>query len=74
MSTPAKLGDAVLEPGNVNTSRNEHLQQSAEQGAAKSDAVDSETPQDEFELAVIAKAWPALPEALCRGILAMVEA
>lgn len=68
-----QLGDTGLEPVDVNTCKQKNLRNSPIESAAESGAVESQKHEIDPDLAKIIVAWPGLPEAAKKYILAIIR-
>jgi len=72
--TLPQVGVTGLEPVDVNYLHTNDLQGSKLSAGAESGALGADLPLIDADLQAIVDAWPALPEAVRAGILAMIEA
>ena len=68
------MGDTGLEPPNVTKLNDNELRHTEDLGGAEAGAGRDNPPHIDVELAKVIEAWPTLPDAIKRAILAMLDA
>ena len=67
------MGRSGLEPNGASTSRGKHLGNPPKSSGADSGAESAETAPIDPDLAKLIDAWPDLPDAVRKGIVAMAD-